>query len=82
MHLAFSIIAGILQVYSIMIFICIIISYFPELRRTKGAGILSDLVDPFLAPFRKYVPSIGNYDISGLVALILLQFAIRGLTQW
>jgi len=71
-----------LNLYSMMIFACIILSWFPELQRNKFAEILSRLVDPFLAPFRRIIPPIGALDISAAVALLLIQFAIRGLSSW
>jgi len=71
-----------LDIYSMMIFACIVLSFFPELQRNKIAEILSNLVDPFLAPFRKIMPPIGMLDISATVALLLLHFAARGLASW
>jgi len=71
-----------LNAYSWMILVCVIISWVPELGRNKGAEILSRLVDPFLALFRRWIPLIGALDISPLVAMALLQLAARGLASW
>ena len=71
-----------LNAYSMMIFACIIISWFPELQRNKIAEILSRLVDPLLAPFRRIIPPIGALDISAAVVLLLIQLAVRGLSSW
>lgn len=72
----------ILNVYNLMIFACVILSWFPELQRNKIAEVLSRLVDPFLAIFRRFIPNIGGLDISPLVAILLIQLAIRGLMSW
>ena len=71
-----------LDAYSLMIFICIIISWVPEWQQSKFAEILSRIVDPFLAPFRRWIPPLGGWDISAVVAITLLQLAARGLASW
>jgi YggT family protein len=43
-------------------------------------GMLSRLVDPLLAPLRRFVPTIGGVDLSSLVLVILLQIALMLLT--
>ena len=55
---------------------------FPEFQNNEFARILSQIADPFLAVFRKVIPPIGGWDISTLVALITLRFAIQGLHLW
>ena len=71
-----------LNAYSWMILACIIISWVPELGRNKVAELLSRLVDPFLALFRKWIPPFGALDLSPMIALALLQVAARGLASW
>jgi len=71
-----------LHAYSLMIIACIIIRLIPELQYNKIAGILSRIVDPFLAIFRRYIPPIGGFDFSSAIAITLLQFAASGLAQW
>jgi YggT family protein len=41
------------------------------------APFIRSLTDPLLRPLRRVVPLIGNIDLSPMVALILLQIAIR-----
>ena len=71
-----------LTAYNLMILVCVLLTLFPELQRNKVAGILSRLVDPVLAPFRKLIPPIGNLDITALVVMLLIQIAISGLLRW
>ena len=71
-----------LNAYSLMIFACVIISWMPELQRNKVAEILSRAVDPFLALFRRYIPTVGGWDLSPIVAMGLLQLAVSGLARW
>jgi YggT family protein len=44
------------------------------------APFVAALNDPLMRPLRRVVPLIGNIDLSPLVALILLQIALRVLT--
>jgi YggT family protein len=37
--------------------------------------IVYDLTEPLLAPFRRIIPPVGMFDISFLIAVILLQTA-------
>jgi len=82
MRIIIDLAENLLQLYSWMIFACIILRYFPEFQRNKFARTLSNIVDPFLAIFRKYIPSIGGIDLSPLVAILLLNLASQGLSNW
>lgn len=44
------------------------------------AVILHQITEPILAPLRKVIPSIGMFDISPMVALILIQVITSVLT--
>ena len=72
----------VLDIYTWMILACVIISWIPELQRNKIAEILSRIVDPFLAIFRRFIPPIGMLDITPLVAMMLLQLSATGLSRW
>lgn len=37
---------------------------------------LADLTGPFLRPFRRVVPLVGNFDLSPLVAIVLIQVVL------
>lgn len=65
-----------------MIFVYILMSWLPNARDSFIGELLGKLVEPFLAPFRKFIPPImGMIDISPIVALFVLQLAARGLTS-
>lgn len=72
----------VLTVYQWVIIACMIIGFFPEFQNNEFAKILSRMVDPFLMIFRKFVPTIAGWDLSIMVALLALHFAIRGLSGW
>lgn len=72
----------VLRVYQWVIIACIIIRWFPEFQNNEFARILSRIADPFLVVFRKFIPPIAGWDLSTMVALFALQFAIEGLRLW
>ena len=41
-------------------------------------GVLKQMTEPVLGPLRRVVPPMGMFDLTPMVALILLQFVIRG----
>lgn len=40
-------------------------------------SMLATLVDPFLRPFRRFIPRIGRFDISPIILFLLLNLALR-----
>jgi YggT family protein len=72
--------AGLLiQILNLLIFIRILLSWFPVDPSNPIIRVLFDLTEPILAPFRRVVPRIGMFDLSPLAALLVLQFIGRGL---
>ena len=45
------------------------------------AVILNQVTEPILGPLRRIIPTIGNIDISPIVALLILQFLQGVLVQ-
>lgn len=68
------------QIYFYMILIYILMSWVPNVRDSFIGELLGKLVEPYLAPFRRFIPPImGMIDISPIVALFVLQLAMNGL---
>ena len=75
-----SFIVSLADVYSMILFVYVLMSWIPQ-----KSGIVADidtilgkLCDPFLDLFRRFIPPIGGMvDISPIVALLVLQFAVR-----
>lgn len=65
-------------IYTIMVFVYILMSWIPNLRQSSFGELLGKFVEPILAPFRKIIPPLGMIDISPIVALIALRFAQSG----
>jgi YggT family protein len=67
------------QIYYCMIIAYILLSWFPNARESFIGQLLAKLVEPYLAPFRRFIPSFGMIDLSPVVALIALSFVKTGL---
>jgi YggT family protein len=62
---------GLLAVYSLLIFMRIIISWGASYTN-RLLVFLRRLTDPVLVPFQRIIPPLGMFDISPIVVLILL----------
>ncbi|HAX72881.1 MAG TPA: hypothetical protein DCY20_05100 [Firmicutes bacterium] len=71
----------VLNIYSFLILIYVLMSWVPESRSTQLGRILSNFVEPYLSIFRKVLPPIGMIDFSSIFAYMVLQFAMVGLAR-
>ena len=63
--------------YSILIFAYILMSWFPIRGPLHDLyEVLGSLVEPYLGLFRRFVPPMGNLDLSPIVALLALQYIL------
>lgn len=75
-----TILSLLFNIYFYMIIVYVLMSWLPNLRESFIGELLSKLVEPYLSPFRRIIPPIfGMLDISPIVALFVLQFAMQGL---
>lgn len=77
----FTVLSYALQIYTFAIVIYIFMSWFPGARESSFGNLLAKIVEPYLEPFRKFIPPIGMIDFSPLIALMVLRFAGSGLQQ-
>jgi len=71
----------ILQAMQIYWFVCIIyifMSWVPNARESGFGQTIAKMVEPFFAPFRQIIPPLGMIDISPIVAIFSLRFAMGG----
>ncbi|MGH2364247.1 MAG: YggT family protein [Chloroflexota bacterium] len=62
------------DVLALAVFLKAIISWFPIGPDNPINVILTQVTEPILAPLRRVVPSLGMFDITPWIAIILLQF--------
>jgi YggT family protein len=73
MYLA-NFISLLVNILVIAIFLRAIISWFRLAPNNPIVLILTQVTEPILAPLRRVVPSLGMFDITPWIAMILLQF--------
>jgi YggT family protein len=72
---------GLLGLYGLMIFLRIIFSWGASGYRNRFMRFLINATDPLLLPLRRMIRPVGMFDISAMVAFIIiwiLQAAVRG----
>lgn len=62
------------SIYTVMLFIRILSSWFPEYREHRFIVFVARYTDPYLNFFRQYIPPIGMIDVSPIVAFFALNF--------
>ena len=73
-----STVAQFLQIYMVLIFIRILLSWFPNINWFDPPfSVLSQLTDPYLNIFRSLIPPLGGIDFSAIIAIFLLQFVAQ-----
>jgi len=83
MNQIFNILAGIVNVYMILIFIRIILTWFPGMHFGKLFVFLSSICDPYLSLFRRFkFPKNSPIDFTPIIGIALLSLIHRVLLSW
>ncbi|MFD3448060.1 YggT family protein [Microbacteriaceae bacterium 4G12] len=69
------------QIYSWALIVYILLSWLPGARESSFGHFLARICEPYLEPFRRFIPPIGMIDISPIVAILALNFAQSGLRR-
>lgn len=73
-------IISIADVYSMVLFVYVMMSWLPTDRGILADinNVLSKLCDPYLNLFRKLIPPLGGIvDVTPIIALLVLQLGVR-----
>jgi YggT family protein len=66
--------------YTYVIIAYVLLSWLPNAKESFVGEWLGKLVEPYMSPFRKFIPPIGGMlDISPIIALIALKFVAEGI---
>jgi len=69
----FTVLAYTAQLFSYLLLIRVLLTWFPGIDWNNGAlSALCSLTDPYLNIFRGIIPPIGGFDISSILAFLLL----------
>jgi len=72
---------GLLKLYSLMIFLRIVFSWVMVSYSNRVMRFLYKTTEPLLGPLRRMIPPVGMFDISALLAFVVLwvlQFMVQG----
>ncbi|SEN08883.1 YggT family protein [Lihuaxuella thermophila] len=78
MNTVITVIDWAFNIYYIMIFIYILLSWLPNVQASPVGVLLGRLVEPYLSVFRRFIPPIGVLDLSPIAALFALHFVKVG----
>lgn len=70
------------RVYSWMLIIYILLSWFPVDRYHPAVRLLRDLTEPYLDIFRRFLPTVGMIDFSPIIAFFVLDLIRRGVISF
>jgi YggT family protein len=81
--------SALIHVYELLIFLYIVLQLLfsvglrPPYSQTRETvmGFLRDVCEPFLRIFRRFLPQMGGFDFSPILAIITLEILNRVLVQ-
>ncbi len=68
-----SLLITLVNAYSFVLFIWVLLSWIPELTYSRFYRFLDKICLPFLEPFKRIIPPINGIDISPILAFFALQ---------
>lgn len=77
MVLMYLILVRLVRVYSTLLVIYALLSWFPGAYQTRLGQLLVSIVEPTLAPFRRLHLHFGGIDFTIIAVLFFLQLLLR-----
>tara|TARA_Y100001978_G_C23434859_1_gene310128 strand:+ start:219 stop:506 length:288 start_codon:yes stop_codon:yes gene_type:complete len=69
----FDVLGQTLQIYSFILIVRVLLTWFPSIDWSNGVlSAICSITDPYLNLFRGIIPPIGGFDISSILAFLLL----------
>lgn len=81
MILIFKTLYFLLQTYSFLIVIWALMSWLPNGRESQFGKYLNRIVLPYIEIFDRCIPTLAGISFSPLIAILVLELAMRGLTS-
>ncbi|MFU2206254.1 YggT family protein [Streptococcus pluranimalium] len=77
MLLLYFILVRVVRIYSTLLVIYALLSWFPGAYQTKLGQILVSIVEPTLVPFRRLGLQFGGIDLTIVAVFFVLQLLLR-----
>ena len=74
-----NILQDLIYVYTLVLVVYALLSWFPGARDSKFGQIIDRLAYPYLSFFDSILPSLGGISFSVIVCVLVLQLASNGL---
>lgn len=74
MLVVIQIINFVFQVYTLMLFARILASWVPQINEYRIMQFIAYYTDPYLNLFRRFIPPLGMFDLSPIIAFLSLSF--------
>ncbi len=75
-------VSALFLVYLILIFARIVLSFVPRMPYNRAlravVGFIHEVTDPYLNIFRRVIPPLGAFDLSPILAILVLSI-VRGI---
>lgn len=75
-------VSALFLVYLILIFARIVLSFIPRMPYNRAlravVGFIHEVTDPYLNVFRRVIPPLGAFDLSPILAILVLSI-VRGI---
>lgn len=81
MDILILIISALSQILVLLVFVSVILSYFMDPYHPIRRGV-DNIVEPMLLPIRRIMPTMGMFDFSPLVLILIIQFGARFLVAF
>ena len=72
-----ALLALLIDLYSLIVFVWVILSWVRLSEDNPLVRITNALVEPLVAPLRRVLPSFGGLDLSPMILLLVLRAARR-----
>lgn len=74
MEVLLSTLISFVSIYTVLLIIRVLLTWFPQVNwYAQPFQALRDISDPYLDLFRAFIPPMGGWDLSPMVAIFALQ---------
>jgi YggT family protein len=74
MEVVLNALISFISLYSLLIIIRVLLTWFPQVNwYAQPFQALREITDPYLDLFRSFIPPMGGWDLSPMVAIFALQ---------
>lgn len=71
-----------ISIYTVLLIIRVLLTWFPQVDwSSQPFQALKDISDPYLNFFRAYIPPMGGWDLSPMIAIFALQLISNALVS-